>query len=207
MTRIPLVAREETAERELEAYDEIAARMAARDDDEPSPYLAAMLRTPTMGAAVNELGRQTRLAPAQSETYTYADFELVVHALGVDAGFIQHHHILDALAQGVSADALAGVLRGDQGPLSEDQRSIVDFARRVVHRTMQHESWEAIRVARGERGVVDLTILAGFVWATMCWQRAWGVPGATVEEIEQMLRSHDEGTLALPDKQTAIRAS
>jgi hypothetical protein len=199
--------RSAVAESELAAYDSLIARIAQRRDTGISPYIAAMLQTPTIGAAVNEVGRQIRLAPERSTTYTNADFELVVHAFGVDAGFIEHHHVLDALAQGVSPDAIEALLHGHDTELGDEARRVVDFARRVVRGTMTDESWEAVRERYGDRGAVDVSIMAGFVWTTMLWQRAWGVTGATVAEVDEMLLSYREGTLELPDKRTATRAS
>ena len=207
MGRIPMpVERSAVPESELVAYDSIIARIAQRGDTEISPYIAAMLQTPMVGAAVNEVGRQIRLAPERSTTYTNADFELVVHAFGVDAGFIEPHHILDALAHGVSADAIEALLHCRDAELSDEARPVVDFARRVVRGTMSDQAWEAVSVRYGDRGAVDLSIMAGFVWTTMLWQRAWGVTGATVAAVDEMLRSYREGTLELPDKRTATRA-
>lgn len=97
---------------ELEAYDAIMARVATRGEAEPSPYLTAMLSTPTIGAALNEVGRAIRLAPTRAAGYSHRDFELIVHALSIDVGLVEQHHVLDALAQGVSADALESLLRG-----------------------------------------------------------------------------------------------
>jgi hypothetical protein len=206
MGRIPVSAREDVSEAELEAYDTIMARVKARGQATPSQYNAAMLRSPLLGAAVNQLGRAVRVAPLNSDTYTHVDFELVVHALGVDAGFLEHHHITDALAQGVSADALQAILEGRDAGLGDEESCVVQFARGVVHDRMTDTLWEAVCTLRGTRAAVDLSILAGFVWATLRWQHAWGVAGITVDEAHALLRSHREGTLELPDKQTAVRA-
>jgi hypothetical protein len=204
--RIRPPARENIADSELGAYDAIMARVAARGYSEPSPYLAALLTTPTIGAAINEVGRAIRLGPAGSASYSHRDFELVVHALGVQAGVIEPHHILDALAQGVSAETLEKLLHGRDGELDEEEATLVDFARRIVAGTISDESWAAAVRLRGERGAVELAIVAGFVWVTMRWQLAWGVTRATVDEADAMLRAHRAGTLALPDQRTAVRA-
>ena len=205
--RVHAPARADVGEDERDGYDAVSARIAQRGDTEPSPYISALLTTPVIGTALNDVGRAIRLAPARSETYSYGDFELVVHVLGIDAGFIEHHHVLDALAQGVRPEALEALLRGRDDALTQDERWIVDFARRVVDRTMTDEAWEAVRAIRGQRATVELSLIAGFVWSTMCWQRAWGVSGASDDEVEAMLAAHRAGTLELPDHHTAVRAA
>jgi hypothetical protein len=204
--RIPTPARARVLASERHAYDSILARLAESGDPEPRPYLATMLQTPTLGSAINELGRLIRLSPERTATYTHEDHLLVVHALGVDAEFIDEHHIVDALALGVRAEALEALLHGREEELGEEERRIVDFARRVVRDAMTDEVWDAVRNLRGDRGAIDLSIVAGFVWMTMSWQRAWGVEGASPQQIEDMLRRHRDGTLELPDARTAIRA-
>lgn len=210
MTRIPTPpGRGEVAASEQAAYDTIMELVAARGDGELSDlstYTAAMLSTPLFGVSIRELGRATRVAPGRVSTYTRVDFELMVHALGVEADLIEHHHILDALALGVRPEALEAIAHGRLEALGADEHAVVDFSLRLARRTMTDDAWAAVRALRGERGVLDLSIVAGFTWATIVWRLAWGVTGVPVDEVDALLREHRAGTLELPDARTATRA-
>jgi hypothetical protein len=201
----PPPGRAEVAPAERDAYDRIVERAAGRGESHFSPYLATLLHTPSFGAVISDLGRVTRTAPATGESYSRVDFELLVLALGLDVGFLWSHHLLDALAVGVRPEALDALLRGREEQLEEPERLVVEFARQVVAGTVTDASFAAVKLVRGERGAIDLTVLAGWVVATMRWHQAWGIPSATRPELEAMLEEHRRGTLVLPDMQVAAR--
>jgi hypothetical protein len=193
---------------ELAAYDAVVAITARRGDpktDDVSPYTSAMLSTPLIGLPTRELGRAIRLAPDRSQTYTRVDYEIAVHTLGAEAGLIEHHHILDALTLGVRPEALEAIAHSRLDALDAEERVIVNFVSQLVRRTMSDTAWDAVRDLRSERGAVELSICAGFTWATILWRLAWDDAGITLAELDSLLASHRDGTLTLPDATTATR--
>jgi hypothetical protein len=194
---------------ELAAYDAVVALTAQRGDaenDDVSLYTSAMLSTPLIGLPTRELGRAIRLAPDRAPTYTRVDYEIAVHTLGVEAGLIEHHHILDSLALGVRPEALEAIAHGRLDALDAEERVVVNFVLPLVRHTMSDGAWDAVRDLRGERGAVELSICTGFIWATILWRLAWDDAGLTLEELDSLLASHRDGTLTLPDATTATRA-
>src|SRR3954453_23730877 len=111
MPRFSQPRRADVHEDELAAYDAVVERTAAMvgatvpADGElyVGEYWGALLNSPPMAAALNELGRLVRAAGDRSDSFSHYDREFVDQVLWADwkTNVVQEFHLPDALAFGV----------------------------------------------------------------------------------------------------------
>jgi 4-carboxymuconolactone decarboxylase len=139
-------------------------------------------------------------------TYSDAERELLDIALAVDLrdNAILAVHIPDAIAVGVRPEAIEALLNADDVGLTPGERQIVSYGREVIAGNVTDASYAALRDRFGERGVVELTILVGFLLMTIRLWQALGVSQPSDEEIRELLRRLREGELEPPDANARI---
>jgi hypothetical protein len=88
--------------------------------------------------------------------------------------------------------------------LTEDERQLVNYAREFVAGAVTDDSYGRMRDRFGERGTVEFNVLLGFLLMTIRLWQALGVPEPTAEEVDELLRAVETGTLPLPDADARI---
>src|SRR5262249_17061242 len=152
---------------DLEPYEQVMARMrrmagdrAPEGDDMPvGEYFGALLNSPPLCSIVSQMGTFVRTAGNRSNTYTHADREFVDQVLSNDwdTNVVMGVHIPGAVGAGVRLEAVAGLHRGDESALNEDEQLLTRYIRQVVSGEVDDESFDAMQQRLGTRGVVEYT--------------------------------------------------
>jgi alkylhydroperoxidase family enzyme len=189
---------------EVADYDMVVNRNAQKFGGQLPPYHATLLHSPPFAAALNALGKVVRTTGEREGTYSHADRELVDQALSAlwKTDVLQAVHIPDGLAVGVRLDAIEALRSGRDDELTDDERQLVTYIRQVVDGEVTHESFDRIEARFGRRGAVEYTIVVAFLQMTIRLFQAFGIPGISANEVEEMLRDFREGRRELPDATT-----
>lgn len=201
--------RDEIPEHDLPYYDlviERAKRMFGKPEKEAG-YYGRLLLAPELGSRLSEVGRVVRAVGDNGESFTHAQREFVDQILSADFGtnIVQHIHLNDAVATGVPIESIWAIRHGREEMLSDDERQLADFIRRVVSGRVDKPSWEAMEAKLGERGVVEYTIFILFLQLTMRLMSAVGMPVMSDEAVDEWIDSVRAGTLEAEDFRPRIR--
>ena len=156
----------------LDALDpeQRAAAQALIDGPRKAVYgpFVALLRTPALLERVAQLGEALRfggrLEPRLRELVTCA----TARHVGNQFEWVMHQPL--AQAAGVAADALEAIRQGarPQG-LAADEQAVHDFCVELLaHHGVADATYQRVRVAVGEPGVVELATLVGY-FAMVSW--------------------------------------
>jgi hypothetical protein len=194
-------ARDDIAPDELADYDfveERTKRIHGRYDT-PVAYFEALQNSPPLAAAIVRLGRLVREGELRG-SYSDVERELVDVVLGTDLDYrgIFTVHIPDALAVGVRRAAIDAIRAGDERALTEDERQIAAYARAVVGGTVDDATYAAMVRRLGPRGALEFTVFLGFLLMVIRLWQALGVPDPTEEEIDELLRGLEDGSVPMP---------
>ncbi|MDA0351806.1 MAG: carboxymuconolactone decarboxylase family protein [Chloroflexi bacterium] len=159
MARLPnLLNRAEVPAELVDAYDRVAA---LRNGAVSGPY-GILLHSPELAERVAALGEFVRwnsaLTPVQSET------AIITAARYWNADLMWGAHVRIGREAGIREEVIAAVgTRAALDGLAPGEAAIVQYVRELLetHR-VQSATFEALRDAVGERGVVDLTGLVGY---------------------------------------------
>ncbi len=198
--------RDEIAAGELEFYDRVTARAGdpARTEfsttAEPG-YYSRMLASPEMAYHLSEMGRLVRAAGLRPGSYSHAERELVDQVLCKHrkTNLVLEWHIPDALAAGVRLEAIEALRSGHDEALTEDERQIAEYVRRVADLKVTDEAWNGIERRLGERGALELTIFIALLNMILTMQSALGMREPSDEEIDQIIRDFREGKRAVAE--------
>jgi 4-carboxymuconolactone decarboxylase len=151
----PITQREQLAEGERAAFDEIIAVRGRINA--PQSMLMYAPRISARSSALND---------ALRELLSEADFELAVlgAARAFDIDFVWAAHAGTAARAGVSAATIELVRsQGDLSTLSTRERIIVSLGRELVgqHR-LSAEAFEEARAELGERGLIEVLAAIGY---------------------------------------------
>jgi hypothetical protein len=217
-----LPAPDDVRPEEREAYDRVVERQASYRYDEftkllgsatPSlpgteiqPYFAALLNSPLIADHISELGVVYRTRGAAPGSYSHADREWIdmVLAVELDMNFICFAHVLDAVAQGVRAEAVRALLDGRDDRLDADELVLTQYIRQVVRGTVTPESWAAIVERIGVRGAVEFTCFVTHLQMTIRLQQAFGVQDVTRAQLDELVQRILDGKAELPDPKAHI---
>jgi 4-carboxymuconolactone decarboxylase len=156
MARIPLVTREQIAEKDKPAYDAFMAGRAGRPNVGPYSLLAHM---PDMAQRLEAL----RLYLRDEASLAQKLQELVMISVAREMGcaFIWYAHAAPARQAGVRADIVDDIR--EQRPLKNldpEEQTVVDFTRELLqHRKVSRATFEAATKHFGQRGTMTLTNL------------------------------------------------
>jgi hypothetical protein len=206
MTRpLPQPDRETIPEHELEAFDAVVQRQRNRgrlDADGRVPgYFGALMNSPAMAQHLSDFGRTVRSAADRPGTFSLADREWVDMVLSSDwkSNTVLEAHIPDALVRGVRLDAIIALREGREHDLTDDERLLATYIRRVRDGAVDDELWERMQARLGPRGVTDYTIFIMFLVMTIRLIEALtGDKGLSDDEVDRMLREYKDGTRPLP---------
>ena len=159
MPRLPnMTDRAEVPAELTEAYDRVAA---LRNGAVSGPY-GVLLHSPQLAEQAAALGQYVRgnsdLTPAQRET------TIITAARQLDARLMWGAHVRLAREVGVREEVIEAVgQRADLGDLTDEEAAIVRYVRELLHANrVTNHAFEALRSVVGDRGIVDLTGLAGY---------------------------------------------
>lgn len=202
--------RSEIAPEQLEAYDFVLARLDSLTEEYrtsgPGDYHGALLNSPPVAAALNNLGAVVRQGSLRG-SYTDAERELADVVLSVDFDYrgVLPIHLPDAIAVGVRPDAIDAIREGREGDLADDERQLVDYIREVSRGQVTDESFGAMVERFGLSGAVDYTAFVAFLICTMRLWSALGVRDPSNHEIDELLAGLREGRVKVPDPEAHLR--
>jgi alkylhydroperoxidase family enzyme len=207
MTRPPReVKREEVREEDLEFYDAVVRRSRApgrrfaEDDAQQGKkrydYYLLLLHSPEMAYHLTQMGRLVRAAGLEPGSYSHYQREFVDQVLCplLGTNLVLPTHIVDALAAGVRLGAIEALRYGRDEELTEDELLLATFVRQVSTTSMTDATWNSMEEQLGERGVVELMIFTGLLNMILRMQSALGMPEASDEEIDELIRGLKDGT-------------
>jgi hypothetical protein len=192
--------REQIAEAELAAHDSVRERFRAMGGEgggyaDSGAYWSALLNSPPFAAAIAQMGSLVRNAGERPGTYSHADREFVDMVLSFDWDYrgLLGIHIPDAVALGVRIEAIEALRAGREEQLTDDERLLADYIRRVLNGTVTDAAYEQMEARLGKRGTVEYTFFISFLqFVGRLWQ-AFGVPD--IPDIGELLQSLRDGVM------------
>jgi 4-carboxymuconolactone decarboxylase len=156
MARIPLVTRDQIAEREKPAYDAFMLSRAGRPNI--GPY-SLLLHMPEMAQRLEAL--RTYLRDETSLSQKLQELVMISVASEMGCAFIWYAHAAAARQAGVRGDIVDNMR--DKRPLANldpDEQAVVDFTRELLqNRKVSRSTFDAATARFGQRGVMTLTNL------------------------------------------------
>jgi len=156
MARIPLVTREQIAEKEKPAYDAFMQSRAGRPNIGPYSLLVQM---PEMAQRLEAL--RIYLRDEASLSQKLQELVMISVAREMSCAFIWHAHAAAARKAGVRDDIVDGI-REKRAPanLDPDEQAVVDFTRELLqNRKVSRPTFDAATARFGQRGTMTLTNL------------------------------------------------
>jgi 4-carboxymuconolactone decarboxylase len=156
MARIPLVTREQIAEKEQPAYDAFMQSRAGRPN--VGPY-SLLLHMPEMAQRLEAL--RTYLRDEASLSQKLQEIVMISVAREMGCAFIWYAHAAAARQAGVRDDVVDNIReRRPLANLDPDEQAAVDFTRELLqNRKVSRPSFDAATARFGPRGVMTLTNL------------------------------------------------
>jgi 4-carboxymuconolactone decarboxylase len=156
MARIPLVTRDQVAEKEKPAYDAFMQSRAGRPN--VGPY-SLLLHMPEMAQRLEAL--RTYLRDEASLPQKLQEIVMISVAREMGCAFIWYAHAAAARQAGVRDDIVDNIR--EQRPLANldpDEQAVVDFTRELLqNRKVSRPTFDAATARFGPRGVMTLTNL------------------------------------------------
>ena len=156
MARIPLVTREQVAEKEHPAYDAFMQARAGRPN--VGPY-TLLLHMPEMAQRLEAL--RTYLRDEKSLPQKLQELVMISVAREMSCGFIWYAHAAAARQAGVRDDVVDGIReRRPLTNLDPAEQTVVDFTRELLQsRKVSRPTFDAATARFGQRGTMALTNL------------------------------------------------
>lgn len=156
MARIPLVTREQIAEKEKPAYDAFMLTRANRPNI--GPY-SLLLHMPEMAQQLEAL--RTYLRDEASLPQKVQELAMISVAREMSCAFIWYAHAAAARQAGVRDDIVDNIReRRALANLDPDEQAVVDFTRELLqNRKVSRPTFDAATARFGQRGTMALTNL------------------------------------------------
>jgi 4-carboxymuconolactone decarboxylase len=156
MARIPLVTREQIAEKEQPAYDAFMQSRAGRPN--VGPY-SLLLHMPEMAQRLEAL--RTYLRDEASLSQKLQEIVMISVAREMGCAFIWYAHAAAARHTGVRDDIVDNIReRRPLANLDPDEHAVVTFTRELLqNRKVSRPTFDAATARFGPRGVMTLTNL------------------------------------------------
>ncbi len=158
MGRLPLVSDTGATSDQRDAIAEFVA--ARHGKVVPGPLFQMLMNSPAAARRLGAVGAYCRDAPHLTPAVAEAAILATAHELHFDAEVQNHER--SAAAAGLPAEVLRGIAQRDDAPLSDAQRAAVTFVRETVRRQVSDATFSLAGAAFGDRGVVDLLVLAAY---------------------------------------------
>jgi 4-carboxymuconolactone decarboxylase len=156
MARIPLVTRDQIAEKDTPAYDAFMQSRTGRPNIGPYSLLAHM---PEVAQRLEAL--RTYLRDEASLSQKLQELVMISVASEMGCAFIWYAHAAAARQAGVRDDVVDSI-REKRAPanLDPEEQAVVDFTRELLqHRTVSRPTFDAATARFGQRGTMTLTNL------------------------------------------------
>jgi AhpD family alkylhydroperoxidase len=167
---------------EREAFDQVLAK---RDNG----YYRALVNSPRVAQLVSRLGAVYREVGETGRSYSDAEREwidlVLSHELACPFSFAAH--VRSAVASGVRPEAIAALLDGRDGSLTEAEGSLARYVRAVHAGEVTAEQWADAEGRWGVRGAVEVTAFAAHIVMTIRLIQGLGADDSTLEEVEQLV--------------------
>ena len=156
MARIPLVTRDQIAEKDKPAYDALVLSRANRPN--VGPY-TLLLHMPEMAQRLEAL--RTYLRDEASLSQKLQEIVMISVAREMSCAFIWYAHAAAARKAGVRDDIVDGIReRRALANLDPEEQTVVDFTRELLQdRTVSRPTFDAAAARFGQRGTMTLTNL------------------------------------------------
>ncbi len=156
MARIPLVTREQIADKEKAAYDAFMLSRANRPNI--GPY-SLLLHMPEMAQRMEDL--RTYLRDEASLSQKLQELAMISVAREMGCAFIWYAHAAPARQAGLRDDIVDGIReKRTLTNLDPDEQAVVDFTRELLqNRKVSRPTFEAATARLGQRGTMALTNL------------------------------------------------
>ena len=156
MARIPLVTRDQIAEKEQGAYDAFMLSRANRPNI--GPY-SLLLHMPEMAQRLEAL--RTYLRDEASLPQKLQELVMISVAMEMSCAFIWYAHAAAARQAGVRDDIVDSIReRRPLTNLEPEEQVVVDFTRELLqNRKVSRPTFEAATTRFGQRGTMTLTNL------------------------------------------------
>jgi 4-carboxymuconolactone decarboxylase len=156
MARIPLVTRDQIAEKEKPAYDAFMLSRAGRPNI--GPY-SLLLHMPEMAQRLEAL--RTYIRDEASLPQRLQELVMISVAAEMGCAFIWYAHAAAARHAGLRGDIVDNIR--DKRPLvnlDPDEQTVIDFTRELLqHRKVSRPTFDAATARFGQRGAMTLTNL------------------------------------------------
>jgi 4-carboxymuconolactone decarboxylase len=165
MARIPLVTRDQVAEKEKPAYDAFMLSRAGRPNI--GPY-SLLLHMPEMAQRLEAL--RTYIRDETSLPQKLQELVMISVAREMNCAFIWYAHAAAARQAGVRGDVVDSI-RDTRSPanLEPDDQTVVDFTRELLQsRKVTRRTFDDATTRFGQRGVMTLTNLIA-CYATLAY--------------------------------------
>jgi 4-carboxymuconolactone decarboxylase len=156
MARIPLVTRDQVAEKEKPAYDAFMLSRAGRPNI--GPY-SLLLHMPEMAQRLEAL--RTYIRDETSLPQKLQELVMISVAREMNCAFIWYAHAAAARQAGVRDDVVDSI-RDTRSPanLEPDDQTVIDFTRELLQsRKVTRRTFDDATTRFGQRGVITLTNL------------------------------------------------
>jgi 4-carboxymuconolactone decarboxylase len=156
MARIPLVTRDQVAEKEKPAYDAFMLSRAGRPNI--GPY-SLLLHMPEMAQRLEAL--RTYIRDETSLPQKLQELVMISVAREMNCAFIWYAHAAAARQAGVRGDVVDSI-RDMRSPanLEPDDQTVIDFTRELLQsRKVTRRTFDDATTRFGQRGVMTLTNL------------------------------------------------
>ena len=156
MARIPLVTRDQVADKDKPAYDAFMQARAGRPN--VGPY-TLLLHMPEMAQKLEAL--RLCLRDEASLSQKLQELVMISVAREMSCGFIWYAHAAAARKAGVRDDVVDNIReRRPLTNLDPDEQTVVDFTRELLqNRKVSHATFDAATARFGQRGTMTLTNL------------------------------------------------
>jgi hypothetical protein len=187
------------ADSELDAFERVVAQFGGKsvagDEVDVGPYFGPLLHSPPFAANRAEQSTLVRTAGERPDTYSHADREFVNHVLSahLQTNAALRTHLPDAIAVGLRIEAIEALRAGDDSRLTDDERLLASYIRRVVDGTVTDELFDAMELRLGTRGIVEYTVFITMLQMTLRQMQAFGADEPSDLEIEAMLADFRSG--------------
>ena len=203
---------------ELKAYDRVVGRQTfygysrgtpgydlRAKGQEAGPYFGVLLNAPLVADHLSELGVYYRSRGELPDSFAHKDREWVDVVLGEYLGFNMWGHILDGIAVGVRPEAVFAVLEHRESDLTEDERMLAQYIRRLADGALEASDWDYVQHKFGTRGAVEFSAwIAHLITTIRLIQAFMSNHSDSNEALVERLRNFLANGEPLPDPKARV---